>query len=258
MELMLEDKVAMVTGGSRGIGFHIARDLAAEGCHVIISGRGEKDLKDALDEIGNQKRSSRAASFQGDMTEKGVAGKFIEAAVDFFGGVDILVNNVGGGNPKTLIETTDEDWIQVFEFNLFQAVRTSRLVIPEMKKRGGGSILNVASIYGRESKGAMTYNASKAALIGFTKSLAKEIAKDNIRVNSICPGGILFPGGVWERRIAEAPDNLQGYIDSDFPLGRFGRPEEVSAAATLMVSPRASLVHGACWTVDGCQSRSNI
>ncbi|MFC1491161.1 SDR family NAD(P)-dependent oxidoreductase [Nitrospinota bacterium] len=258
MDMMLQDKVAMISGGSRGIGFHIARDLASEGCHVIISGRGEKDLKDALDETGSQKSSSRAASFRGDITEKGVPEKFLEEAVSVFGGVDILVNNVGGGNPKVLLDTSDEDWVQVFELNLFHSVRMSRLVIPEMKKRGGGSILNIASIYGRESKGAMTYNASKAALIAFTKSLAKETAKDNIRVNSLCPGGILFPGGRWERRVAEAPDGLQGYLDSDFPLGRFGRPEEVSAVAVLMSSPRASLVHGACWNVDGSQSRSNI
>ena len=258
MDLMLQDKVAMVSGGSRGIGFHIARELAAEGCHVIISGRGEKDLKDALDELGGQKSSSRAASFRGDITERGVPEEFLRQAIDIFGGVDILVNNVGGGNPKTLLETDGEDWIRAFEFNLFHAVRMSRLAIPEMKKRGGGAILNVASIYGRESKGSMVYNASKAALIGFTKSLAREIAGEGIRVNSICPGGILFPGGVWERRIQEAPDGLQGYIDSDLPLGRFGRPEEVSAVSVLMVSPRASLVHGACWTVDGCQSRSNF
>ncbi len=258
MDMMLEDNVAMVSGGSRGIGFHIARDLAAEGCHVIISGRGEKDLKDALDEIGNQKSSSRAASFRGDITEKGVPEKFLQETLDFFGGVDILVNNVGGSSPKTLIETEDEDWTQIFEFNLFHAVRMSRLVVPEMKKRGGGSILNIASIYGRESRGGMTYNASKSALIAFTKSLAKETAKVGVRVNSLCPGGILFPGGVWERRIADAPDGLQGFIDSDFPLGRFGGPEEVSSVAVLMSSPRGSLVHGACWTVDGGQSRSNF
>lgn len=258
MDMMLQDKVAVVSGGSRGIGFHIARDLAAEGCHVIIGGRNEKDLKDALDEIGNQKSSSRAASFRGDITEKGVPEKFFQEAVAFFGGVDILVNNVGGSNPKTLLESSDEDWVQAFEFNLFHAVKMSRLAIPEMKKREGGSIINIASIYGRESKGSMTYNASKLALIAFTKSLARETAKDGIRVNSINPGGILFPGGAWERRIADAPDGLQGYLDTDFPLGRFGRPEEVSAVAVLMASPRASLVHGVSWVVDGSQSRSNI
>ncbi len=258
MDLQLAEKVAMVSGGSRGIGFHIARELAAEGCHVIISGRGEKDLKDAVDEIGSQKSSSRCASFRGDITEKGVPEKFVQEAIDFFGGVDILVNNVGEGSPKTLLESTDEDWDRVFGLTLFHAVRLSRLAIPEMKKRGGGSILNIASIYGRESGGSMTYNASKAALIGFSKSLAKETAKDNIRVNSLCPGGILFPGGRWAERVEAAPDNLQGFIDSEMPLGRFGRPEEVAAVAALMVSPRASLVHGACWTVDGGQSRSNI
>ncbi len=104
----------------------------------------------------------------------------------------------------------------------------------------------------------MTYNASKSALNAFSKSLAKETAKDNIRVNTLCPGGILFPGGRWAERIEAAPDNLLGFIDSEMPLGRFGRPEEIAAVAALMVSPRASLVSGACWTVDGSQSRSNV
>lgn len=258
MDLQLADKVAMVSGGSRGIGFHIARELAAEGCHVIVSGRGEKDLKDALNELGSQKSSSRVASFRGDITDKGVPEQFLQETIDCFGGVDILVNNVGGSDPKTLLESSDEEWARVFSLNLFHAVALSRLVIPEMKKRGGGSILNIASIYGRESKGSITYNASKAALISFSKALAQQVGKDDIRVNSLCPGSILFPGGNWEKRVEAAPDNLQGFIDSDMPLGRFGRPEEVAAVAALMVSPRASLVHGACWTVDGCQSRSNI
>ncbi|MFP6888513.1 MAG: SDR family oxidoreductase, partial [Nitrospinota bacterium] len=172
--------------------------------------------------------------------------------------VDILVNNVGGSDPKTLLETTDEDWVIAFEFNLYNAVRLSRLAIPEMKKRGGGSILNISSIAGRESGSAMTYNASKAAMISFSKALSQQVAKDNIRVNSLCPGSVLFPGGVWERRIAASPDGLKGWVESAMPFGRFGRPEEISTVATFMVSPRATLVHGACWTVDGSQSRSNI
>ncbi len=104
----------------------------------------------------------------------------------------------------------------------------------------------------------MTYNASKASMISFSKALAQQVAKDGIRVNSLAPGSVLFPGGVWERRIAEAPDGLKSWIASAMPLGRMGRPEEISAVAMFMVSPRASLVHGACWNVDGCQSRSNI
>lgn len=168
------------------------------------------------------------------------------------------MNNVGGGNPKILTDSTDEDWQQGFELNLFHAIRLSRLIIPEMEKRGGGVILNIASIWGRESKGSMIYNATKAALISFKKALAQQVAKDNIRVNSLAPGSIWFPDGVWDRRIKEAPDGLRGFIDSELPLGRFGRPEEVSALALFVVSPRASLVHGACWNIDGGQSRSNI
>ena len=257
MDLMLEDKVAMISGGSKGIGLNIARDLAADGCHVAISGRTQADLDESVKNIGAQERG-RVISFCGDMNVKEDCEKFLAAAVGEFGGVDILVNNVGGSDPKPLLETTDEDWLKVFEFNLFNAVRLSRLLIPEMKKRGGGSILNIASIAGRESGSAMTYNSSKAAMISFSKALAQQVAKDNIRVNSLAPGSVLFPGGVWERRIAESPDGLKSWSSSVMPLGRFGKPEEISAVATFMVSPRASLVHGACWNVDGCQSRSNI
>lgn len=257
MDLMLKDKVAMISGSSKGIGMYIARDLAAEGCHVVINGREKERVDQTVKEIAS-KGGGRVSGFVGDVTQKGVSESFLQSALTTFGGVDILVNNVGGSNPKTLLETTDEEWQKVFEFNLFHAVRMSRLVIPEMKKRGGGSILNIASISGRESGSAMTYNASKAAVISFSKALAKQTAKDNIRVNSLAPGSILFPGGIWERRIAEAPDGLRGFVASDMPYGRFGRPEEISVVAVFMVSPRASLVHGACWNVDGCQSRSNI
>ena len=95
-------------------------------------------------------------------------------------------------------------------------------------------------------------------MISFSKALAQQTAKDNIRVNSLAPGSIFFPGGVWDRRKAASPDGLQGFVEANMPLGRFGKPEEIANVAVFMVSPRASLVHGACWNVDGCQSRSNI
>ncbi len=257
MDLMLKDKVAMISGSGEGIGFYIAKDLAAEGCHVVVNARKEENIERATKIINEQSRG-HAIGFLGDITEKGTPIAFFQKALGAFGHVDILVNNVGGSDPKSLTDTKDEDWQQAFEINLFHAVRLSRLVVPQMKGQGGGSILNIASIAGRESGSAMTYNAAKAALISFSKALAQQVAKDNIRVNSIAPGSILFPGGVWERRIAQSPDGLRGFVESNMPLGRFGRPEEVSAVAVFVVSPRASLVHGACWTVDGCMSRSNI
>lgn len=257
MDLFLNNKVAMISGSSTGIGFHIAKDLAAEGCNVMLNSRKEDSLKNAVDTINELDKGS-AAYFVGDVTDIGVADLFLQATLQNFGGVDILVNNVGGHKHKLLLETTDEDWYEAFNLNLFHAVRLARIVIPEIKKRGGGSILNIASIAGRESGGVMTYNAAKAALISFSKALAEQTAKDHIRVNSLAPGSILFPGGVWERIRKESPDDLRSYVETTLPLGRFGRPEEISAVAVFVVSPRASLVHGSCWNVDGGQSRSNI
>jgi 3-oxoacyl-[acyl-carrier protein] reductase len=257
MDLMLAGKTALISGSSKGIGFHIAQGLAAEGCNVAINGRNADVLEGARAAIAEQ-GGGKVVACLGDVTDPAVAQAFVDTALEAFGRIDILVNNVGGSTPKLLVEDTDEDWQTAFEFNLFHAVRLSRLAIPEMQKQGGGAILNIASIAGRESGSAMTYNASKAALISFSKALAQQTAKDNIRVNSLAPGSIYFPGGVWERRKAAAADGLQGFVENNMPFGRFGRPEEIANVAVFMVSPRASLVHGACWNVDGCQSRSNI
>jgi len=257
MDLLLNDKIAMISGSSSGIGFHIAKDLASEGCNVILNGRSKGTLQKAADSINNLNKG-RASYFIGDVTESKMAESFVKSTISHFGGVDILINNVGAHEDIPFTETTDEDWYNAFNLNLFHAVRLSRISIPEMRKRGGGAILNIASIAGRESGGVMTYNAAKAALISFSKALAEQTAQDNIRVNSLAPGSILFPGGVWEKIKSKSRDDLRGYIDTTLPLRRFGRPEEISAVAAFMVSPRASLVHGACWNVDGCQSRSNI
>jgi len=138
------------------------------------------------------------------------------------------------------------------------AVRVTRLVIPVMRQRGGGRIINISSIYGRESGGSVTYNASKAGMISWSKALAKQLAKDDILVNVVAPGSILFPGGSWERRQKENPTFIENFVNTDMPLGRFGRPEEVSPMVVFLASERASLMTGACINVDGCQSRSNI
>jgi 3-oxoacyl-[acyl-carrier protein] reductase len=127
-----------------------------------------------------------------------------------------------------------------------------------MRQRGGGRIINISSIYGRESGGAMTYNAAKASMISWSKALARQLAQDDILVNVVAPGSILFPGGSWERRQKENPDMIENFVKTDMPLGRFGRPEEVAAMVVFLASERASLMTGACVNVDGCQSRSNI
>ena len=127
-----------------------------------------------------------------------------------------------------------------------------------MKKQGSGVIIMITSIYGREGGGHITYNAAKSAAISMTKSLAKELAPDNIRVNSIAPGSILFPGGGWDRRMKADPEGMKAFVESEMPLGRFGKPEEIANVVVFLASDCASLITGACINVDGCQSRSNI
>jgi 3-oxoacyl-[acyl-carrier protein] reductase len=168
------------------------------------------------------------------------------------------VNNVGLGKGGGLLDTPDEVWQQAFDQTLYPAIRASRLVVPHMQARGGGVILLIASIWGRESGGRMTYNAVKAAEISLGKALAQQLAPSNIRVNSVAPGSILFEGGSWHQRQQADPEGIARFIATDLPFGRFGRAEEVGDVVAFLASRRSSWISGACVTVDGCQSRSNI
>jgi 3-oxoacyl-[acyl-carrier protein] reductase len=259
MDLQLTDKIAIVTGSSKGLGFATAVALLEEGCNVTICARGEEALAEATAKLrqfpgGND----RVLAVQADLaTDKGVADVVIRT-VDTFGGLDILVNNVGLGRGSDIVGTTDEEWFETFDQTLFPAVRASRMAVPHLRRRGGGAIVMIASIWGRESGGRMTYNAVKAAEISLAKSMAQQLAKDNIRVISVAPGSIRFPGGSWDRRVQEDPAAMEEFVRREIPFGRFGRPEEVGAVVAFLVSPRASWISGASVTVDGCQSRSLI
>ena len=153
---------------------------------------------------------------------------------------------------------SDAEWQAAFDETLFPAIRASRLAVPHLKQRGGGAIVMIASIWGRESGGRMTYNAVKAAEISLSKSLAQQLAPMNIRVNSVAPGSILFPGGSWHKRQQADPQGIAEFVKRELPFGRFGRSDEVGAVVAFLCSPRASWISGACVPVDGCQSRSNI
>ena len=259
MDLQLTDKIALVTGSTKGLGFATARALLEEGCKVTICARGEEGLVDATAELRRLPGAdARLLAVQADLaTEKGVA-DVVFRTVETFGGLDILVNNVGLGKGSDIVHTTDAEWHEAFDQTLFPAVRASRLAVPQMRKRGGGAIVMIASIWGRESGGRMTYNAVKAAEISLAKAMAQQLARDNIRVNSVAPGSIRFAGGSWDRRVQDDPEGMAGFVRRELPFGRFGRPEEVGAVVAFLVSPRASWISGASVPVDGCQSRSLI
>jgi len=259
MDLGLRDKIAVVTGSSRGLGLASATALVAEGCRVAICARGEARLSEAASALrALAGRDDRVLAVSADLsTETGVA-DVITRAVDTFGGVNILVNNVGVARGSTVTATTDAEWHEAFDHTLFPAIRASRLAVPAMRRRGGGAIVMIASIWGRESGGRMTYNAVKAAEISLAKSMAQQLAADNIRVNSVAPGSISFPGGSWHRRQLEDPEGMAEFVRRELPFGRFGTAEEVGAVVAFLASSRASWISGACVTVDGCQSRSLI
>jgi len=256
MDLGLTGKVAIVTGGSRGIGFAAAQALVAEGAHVVVCARGAEQLQRAVEQL--RVATVNGASAEGVIadvsTEAGVA-TVIDAAVATFGRLDVLVNNVGLAKGADLESTTDADWQDAFDQTLFPAIRASRLAVPHMRKQGGGAIVTVSSIFGRESGGRMTYNAVKAAEISLTKSLAQQLAKDQIRVVSVAPGSILFEGGSWWKRVQADPKGMADFVARELPFGRFGKPDEIGAAIAFLASPKASWVSGTTVVVDGCQSR---
>jgi 3-oxoacyl-[acyl-carrier protein] reductase len=168
----------------------------------------------------------------------------------------VLVNNIGLGRGGGLLETSDAEWQEAFDQTLLPAVRASRLAVPHITRRGGGSIIIIASVFGREAGGRMTYNAIKAAEISLAKSLAQQLASANIRVNSVSPGSILFEGGSWWKRQQENPAAIAEFVKRELPFGRFGRADEVGDVVAFLASSRASWISGTSIVVDGCQSRA--
>jgi 3-oxoacyl-[acyl-carrier protein] reductase len=180
----------------------------------------------------------------------------VDGARAAFGAIDILVANVGGSGARDFHDVDDADFAAALDRNLWPAFRSARAVLGDLRARGGGAIVLISSIWGKEAGGAPAYNVAKAGEIALAKAMARDLARDHIRVNCVAPGSILFPGGGWERRQKADPDGIADFVARELPFGRFGAPEEVADVVTFLCSPRALWVHGACVTVDGGQTRS--
>ena len=255
MDLEIQNKVALVTGGSRGLGRQCALSLAREGAKVAICGRTEDTLKKAVEEI--KSFGNAAMGVVADVTDHQAVADLHREVVDQLGPVDILVNNVGGGRGEDFMEITEEQLHEAFNLNVFGSLRLIKLVVPAMKEKKWGRIINIASIWGREYGGRFGYMTGKAALIALTKHMALTVAKDGILVNSVAPGSTTFPGGSWDRfQRQNSPEVVKDFIEHELPMGKFGWPEPVGDLVAFLASERAGMITGACINVDGGQSRS--
>ena len=254
MDLKLKDKVVLITGSSKGIGFATARSFAAEGARVVLSARNAGDLKKAAQAL--KKAGAEVSTVEADVLKPAEAARAVEAAVKAFGGIDILINNVGGGQGGIrVLESKDEDWQKTLEINLLQTVRMMRLAVPRMAGRGGAAIVNISSISGwvPQLAGSGQYGAAKAALIFDTERWALEFVPFGVRVNTVSPGSIWGEGNGWDRYLKEDPEGYEDYVRGGFPMGRLGHLEEVADVIVFLCSPRANWINGRNVPVDGLE-----
>jgi len=257
MDLGLRGKVAVITGASVGIGLAVAEALAAEGVDLVMAARGEKRLGEAADRISD-KHGVRAIPVSCDVATAAGAEAILAVAKTHFGGADILVNNAGTGSNETILEASDEKWSYYWELHVMAAVRLSRGLAPLMRERGGGAILNNASICAVQPLWyEPIYNVTKAALMMFSKTLSVELIPHNIRVNCINPGLIQTPDWVKTAKqlTADKGADWQGYLqsvaDEHAAIKRFGTAEELANFFVFLCSDRASYSVGSTYFVDG-------
>jgi 3-oxoacyl-[acyl-carrier protein] reductase len=254
MDLELAGKVALITGSSRGIGLATAKAFAAEGCRIMLSARSGAQLRDA--EAVVRGTDAAVAAHAGDVADPADAARLIDATAAAYGGIDVLVNNVGGGGGGARIaDSSDDDWRGALERNLIQTVRMMRLALPHMRGRPGAAVINIASISGWTPQLAMSgqYGAAKAALIFDTERWALEFVPYGIRVNTVSPGSILIEGNGWDRYRLANPDYFDDYVRHGFPMGRLGAAEEVADVIVFLASPRAHWINGRNIPVDGLE-----
>jgi 3-oxoacyl-[acyl-carrier protein] reductase len=254
MNLQLNDRVAFVAGSSKGIGRAIATALLREECRVCLTGRDGDALDDACRDL-RALFGERVFGVSGDMTDRSVIDAALDAVHKTWGGLDIVIANLGSGKGKPGWNQDPNEWERLFNLNFFGSVRLAQAAIPYLQAHGG-NILFIASIVAVESTQApLPYSAAKSALINYSKNLSRAVASVGIRVNCIAPGNILFPNSSWEGHLKERREEVENYIAAEVPQKRFGTPEEIASLAAFLVSPVSGFSTGACYIADGGQTR---
>jgi 3-oxoacyl-[acyl-carrier protein] reductase len=256
MDLGLQNKSVFVAGSSRGIGKGIAAVFLDEGARVVVTGRDARSVAETGAELSTG-RAERVITFVGDLTEPDAVRQAQSLTVQRWGAVDCLVCNIGSGTARNGWQLARSDWDSAFRINFWATVGLVEAFLPGMVEARSGNIIFVGSIAGLESLGApIPYGAAKAALERYSKDLSRQVGKFGIRVNTVAPGNVLFPGGSWEGKLDADREKISALIAAEVPLGRFGDPQEIGAAAAFLASQRAAFVTGACLVADGGQTRA--
>jgi 3-oxoacyl-[acyl-carrier protein] reductase len=258
MDLNLDNQVVFVAGSSRGIGKAIASSLLAEGACVVLTGRDEASLRSTENELSIPANQNRILTICGNFADATTIADAYARTVQHFGKIDHLVANLGTGSGKPGWDQSAEEWQRLFEVNFFASTRLTQAVLPHLlSNENGGSVLFISSIVAIEATPApLPYSAAKAALVNYSKNLARMLGPQKVRVNTIAPGNILFPGGSWERHLNTRREAVETMLQTEVPQRRFGTPDEIASLATYLCSSRAAFATGGCYVVDGGQTRT--
>ena len=257
MDLGLSGKVAFVGGSSRGIGKAIARSFLAQGARVVVTGRERDSLEKATGELTGEFGVDAVLAVEADLTKPGPIDAALSSTAERFGTIDCLVANIGNAlTEERGWDIPEESWSADLASNFWSGVRLVQKVIPSMLRAGSGSIVFTNSIAGLESHpAAIPYNAAKAALANYAKNLAVRLGPNGIRVNSVAPGNVIFPGGYWQGEVESDAEAMRSMLDREVALRRFGRPEEIADLVVFISSDRCGFLTGSMIIADGGQTR---
>ncbi len=259
MNLNLKDKVVLVTGSSRGIGKAIVLGFLKEGAKVVVNGKTEETLKRTVDELIDEFGNEKILPLKADLTDDNQIKESIKEIINKWQRIDVLIANIGSGRGKLGLQPERKDWEDMLNTNLLGCMSTIKEVVPYMIEQKGGSIVLISSIVAYEALPApIPYSVAKAGLIIACKNLSRQFAPHNIRINAVAPGNIFVKEGTWGRKMREDSKGVKQYIETEVPMKRFGKPEEIADAVLFLASERASFITGTCLIVDGGQTRSFI
>lgn len=255
MELNLEKKVVLITASGQGLGKGIAEAFLEEKSNVILTDILEDRLINTVNELADKYGPERVFSYKGDFTDVNTIQDCVLKSIEHFGKIDILVANLGTGSSVPSWNPDEEEWVRMFKLNFDAARYITNEIVPQMIKAGGGGVIYISSIAGKEIIGApISYTVAKSSLISYAKNLSFKLADENIRINTVCPGNIFFENGTWDRKMKENAEGVEKMLRNSVPLRRFASPKEIADFVVFISSDRASFMTGSCLIIDGGQT----